>query len=221
MTHNSIIRILLVDDHMIVRKGIRYLLESDSDIAVIGEASNGLEAITLVQELDPDVVLMDLNMPKMDGITAIHHILKTNPTARIIILTSLPSDDKVFPAIKAGAFGYVLKHSDPDSLFTAVKQAKAGESFIDPMIARKILNEFSGLNKHRDTGETALTGRENDVLALVAKGLPNQKIAGKLSIAESTVRTHVTRILDKLHLENRVQATLYALRRNITSLAED
>ena len=220
MTSNPNIRILLVDDHTLVRKGLRTLLEHTLGVEVIGEGANGLQAIELFNQTNPDVILMDINMPEMDGVTAIGQILDLDPEARIIILTSLPSDDKVFPALKAGAIGYVLKHSEPAALFKAIHQAYMGESFIDPMIARKIIAEFS--HSHRpQKSQQSLTERENSVLSLVAKGLSNQNIADKLSIAESTVRTHVTRILDKLHLENRVQATLYALRKNITTLDPD
>ena len=214
------IRILVVDDHTIVRKGIRALLAEIEDIEVLGEASTGQEAITRAESLNPDVILMDLVMPEMDGIEAIRHISIHQPKARILVLTSFAADDKVFPAIKAGALGYLLKDSDPADLVRAVRQVHRGEPSLHPSIARKVLQELSQPVSHTPAPEP-LTDREVEVLRLLAKGLGNQELADQLVIAEVTVRTHVSNILSKLHLANRVQATLYALREGLTSLQDE
>jgi NarL family two-component system response regulator LiaR len=216
---NKPIRLLVVDDQNIVRKGIRALLEQVDDIDVIGEASNGVEAVSQVEELQPDVILMDLVMPKMDGITAIREILARQPEARIMALTSFVAEDKVFPAIKAGAVGYLLKDSEPEELIEAIRKVNRGEPSMHPTIAKMLLGEISQPAKQPLTPDP-LTDREVDVLRLVAQGLSNRQIAEQLVIGEATVRTHVGNILNKLHLANRVQATLYALREGLTSLDE-
>jgi len=213
----SPIRVLIVDDHAIVRKGVRALLAEIEDIETVGEAGDGKEAVAQAESLQPDVVLMDLVMPQMDGISAISQIIKLQPEVRIIALTSFTTDDKVFPAIKAGALGYILKDSDPLDLVRAIKQVHRGEPSLHPSIARKVLNELSRPAKDPLTPDP-LTERELDVLSLVARGLSNQEIAIRLVVQEVTVRTHVSHILSKLHLANRVQATLYALREGLASL---
>lgn len=217
------IRILIVDDHAIVRKGLCALLAEIDDIEVVGEAGDGQEAISQAAALQPDVILMDIVMPNMDGIAATEQITRRQPETRVLALTSFASDDKLFPAIKAGALGYLLKDSDPDDLVQAIRQVYRGESSLHPRIARKLLHELGRPLPGKRPSSPAqtpdpLTGREVEVLRLVAQGLTNQQIADKLSIAEVTVRTHVSHILDKLHLANRVQATLYALREGLTSL---
>ncbi len=211
------IRVLVVDDHAIVRKGVKALLAEVEGIEVVGEASEGEEAIALVDELQPDVIMMDLVMPKMDGIEAIARITDKYPDARILALTSFANDDKVFPAIKSGALGYLLKDSDPNELIPAIRQVYRGEPSINPSIARKVLREISQPSDHPPTPDP-LTERELEVLRLVAKGRDNQKIASQLHVAEVTVRTHVSHILSKLHLANRVQAALYALKEGLVSL---
>lgn len=213
------IRLLVVDDQSIVRKGIRALLEQVDDIAVVGEASNGLEAVSKAEALQPDVILMDLVMPEMDGITAIQEILTRRPEMRIMALTSFVAEDKVFPAIKAGAVGYLLKDSEPEELITAIRKVNRGEPSLHPTIAKMLLGEITQPVKPPLTPDP-LTEREVDVLRLVAQGLSNRQIAEQLVIGEATVRTHVGNILTKLHLANRVQATLYALREGLTSLDE-
>lgn len=211
------IRVLIADDHAVVRKGIRALLATEPDIQVVGEARDGSEALSLAQSLHPDVVLMDLVMPKLDGIEATRQIASLQPAPRIMVLTSFAADDKVFPAIKAGALGYLLKDSNPEVLAEAIRQVYHGESSLDPSIARKVLLELAQPTKHALTAEP-LTVRELGVLRLVAQGKNNKDIARQLCITEMTVRTHMSNILSKLHLASRTQAALYALREGIASL---
>jgi NarL family two-component system response regulator LiaR len=213
----SPIRVLIVDDHAIVRKGIRALLAEVGYIQVAGEASNGQDAVTLAGDLNPDVILMDLVMPGIDGIEAIRQITNQQTQARILVLTSFASDDKVFPAIKAGALGYLLKDSEPADLLQAIQQVHRGEPSLQPIIANMVLQEMQRPSKRPPTPDP-LTDRELEVLRLVAQGLGNQEIAEQLVITEATVRSHVSNILSKLHLANRVQATLYALQEGLTSL---
>ena len=213
------IKLLVVDDQTIVRKGIRALLEQVDDIEVIGEASNGEEAVVQAKRLHPDVILMDLMMPKMDGITAIREIQESQSPARIIALTSFVTEDKVFPAIKAGAMGYLLKDSEPEDLITAIRKVNRGEPSLHPIVAKMVLEEISQPVKQPLTPDP-LTEREVDIVRLVARGLSNRQIADQLVIGEATVRTHVGNVLNKLHVANRVQATLYALREGLTSLDE-
>jgi NarL family two-component system response regulator LiaR len=213
------ITLLVVDDQTIVRKGIRALLEQVDDIKVIGEAADGEEAVAQVKSLNPDVILMDLMMPKMDGITAIREIQAGKVSRRIIALTSFVTEDKVFPAIKAGAMGYLLKDSEPEELISAVRKVNRGEPSLHPTVAKMVLQEISQPAKQPLTPDP-LTEREVDIVRLVAQGLSNRQIAEQLVIGEATVRTHVGNVLNKLHLANRVQATLYALREGLTSLDE-
>ena len=211
------IKVLVVDDHALIRKGVRAFLEEVEGIDVVGEASDGEEAVAKTEKLQPDVILMDLVMPHMDGVEAIARIVAQNDKVRVIALTSFATDDKVFPAIKSGAMGYILKDSEPDELVKAIHQVHLGNSTLDPSIARKVLEEISRPSKQPLT-PYPLSEREEEVLRLVAKGLGNQDIADQLVITEITVRTHVSHILSKLHLANRVQATLYALREGMVSL---
>jgi NarL family two-component system response regulator LiaR len=213
------IKLLVVDDQNIVRKGIRALLEQVNDMDVIGEASNGEEAVAQAKRLHPDVILMDLMMPKMDGITAIQEIQAAQLPARIIALTSFVTEDKVFPAIKAGAMGYLLKDSEPEDLITAIRKVNRDEPSLHPIVAKMVLEEL-GQPIRRPLTPEPLTQREVDIIRLVAQGLSNRQIAEQLVIGEATVRTHVGNVLNKLHLANRVQATLYALREGLTSLEE-
>ena len=213
----TVIRVLVVDDHAIVRKGIRALLAEFEDIVVVGEASDGQEAMAQAEALDPDVVLMDLVMPHVDGIEATRQITADEAGPRVLVLTSFAGDDQVFPAIKAGALGYLLKDSEPADLVQAIHQVHRGEPSLQPSIAQKVLQELKRPTALRPTPDP-LTDREMEVLRLVAKGLSNREIAQRLVITEATVRTHVSNILSKLHLANRVQATLYALQEGITSL---
>jgi NarL family two-component system response regulator LiaR len=211
------IRILIADDHAIVRKGIRALLAAKRDLQVVGEAGNGSEAVSQAQALRPDVILMDLMMPGKDGIQATREICTALPATRVLVLTSFTADEQVFPAIQAGALGYLLKDTLPKQLVQAIHQVYRGEPSLDPTIARKVLSELSSPPPQPVT-PTLLTGRELEILRLVAQGLANKEIAVQLTITEETVHTHIGRILAKLHLASRTQAALYALKEGIASL---
>lgn len=213
------IRVLIADDHTVVRGGLSALLEDVEGIDVIGEAADGVEAVLKTRSLKPDVVLMDLMMPRKTGIEAIEEIKHENPGARILVLTSYSDDDKVFAAIKAGALGYLLKETSTQDLLQAIRDVYHGESSLHPAIARKLIRELNRPTTLPPSDEP-LTDREAEVLILVAQGLSNQDISNKLVISERTVRTHVSNILSKLHLANRTQAALYALKEGLTSLDE-
>ena len=213
------IRVFIAEDHTIVRKGVRTLLSLEPDILVIGEAANGRQAVEQVSLLKPDVILMDLMMPEMDGIQAIKLIKERDPDARVLVLTSFATDDKIFPAIKAGALGYLLKDSDPAELITAIRQVNAGECPLHPLIARKVLQEMSLVDK-RPPASQSLSEREVEVLRMVAQGKSNKQIADELVLSLGTVRAHLSNILGKLHLASRTQATLYALREGLASLED-
>lgn len=211
------IRVLIVDDHAVVREGQRALIETEPGMELVGEGVDGIEAIQLAKSLTPDVILIDLLMPRMGGIEAIEKIKVENATANILVLTSFAEDEKVFSAIKAGALGYLLKDATPQELLAAIRQVYRGEPAIDSAVAHKLMRELQRSSDLPLT-EDPLTEREVEVLKLVAQGLTNQDIAEKLVISERTVRTHVSHILDKLHLANRTQAALYALREGFADL---
>jgi NarL family two-component system response regulator LiaR len=213
----SPIRVLIADDHAILRKGIRALLSTEAGIEVVGEAGDGVEALAQAESLEPDIILMDLVMPKMDGIEATRQVTARQPGVRVLVLTSFAADDKVFPAIKAGALGYILKDSGPDDLVQAIHQVYRGEPSLEPEIARKVLFELAQPPRQPPTPDP-LTGRELEVLRLIAQGKSNREIAEELVLAELTVRTHVSNILGKLHVANRTQAALYALKEGLASL---
>jgi NarL family two-component system response regulator LiaR len=214
---NECIRVLLVDDHNVVRGGIRALIETESEIKVIDEAADGVEAVLKARSLNPDVILIDLQMPRKNGIEAIAEIKQTNADAKILVLTSYSDDEKVFAAIKAGALGYLLKESSTQELIQAIRDVHHGESSLHPVIARKLIRELNRPSNLPPADEP-LTEREVEVLILVARGWPNQDIANSLVISERTVRTHVSNILSKLHLANRTQAALYALKEGLITL---
>ena len=219
MSKSDPIRVFVADDHAIVRKGIAAVLEIVPDIEVVGEAENGRDAVRQVEALQPDVILMDLVMPEMDGIEAIRRIKERQPGARILVLTTFAGEDQILPAIKAGALGYHLKDSRPQELAQAIRQVHRGESSLHPIIARKVLEELLRPSSRPPTPDP-LTPREVEVLQLVAQGLENSEIAEKLVITEATVRTHVSNITAKLHVASRTQAALYALREGTASLDE-
>ncbi len=208
------IRVLVVDDHAIVRKGLRAVLELIPDIELVGEAGDGPQALKLNEQLQPDVILMDLMMPGMDGIACIQAIKARSPQAQILVLTNFAGEDMVFPAIKAGAMGYHLKDSSPEALVEAIRQVHRGESALHPLIAKKVLEELHSTVQRRLT-EAPLTQRELEVLRLIAQGSENKEIAAQLVISEATVRTHVSNILNKLQLASRTQAALYALKEGL------
>jgi NarL family two-component system response regulator LiaR len=217
MAEEKPIRILIADDHPVVRRGLTSLINIKPGMELVGEAADGVEAVEQAQALQPDVILLDLMMPRKDGLEAIREIKQANPDARILVVTSFAEDEKVFPAIKAGALGYLLKDSPPELLLQAIYDVYRGESSLHPTIARKLIRE---LNQPPDLPPTEepLSKRELEVLRLVARGLSNQEIAATLIVSEGTVRVHVSNILTKLHLANRTQAALYALQEGLASL---
>jgi len=217
MTEQTI-RILIADDHPVVRKGIRALLSTEPGLEVVGEATDGEQAVTKALTLKPDVILMDLSMPRKDGVQAISEIRQEIPEVKILVLTSFAEDKRVIAAIEAGALGYLLKDSSPHELIRAVHTVHQGESSLHPTVAHKLIHRFQRSSVEPQT--EPLTARELKVLRLIAEGLSNHDIAKKLFISEPTVRTHVSNILRKLNLDNRTQAALYALREGLASLEE-
>jgi NarL family two-component system response regulator LiaR len=211
------IRILITDDHAVVREGLRTLIGTEPGMEVVGEAEDGFEAVQKACNLKPDVILLDMVMPRMDGLEAINEIKRECPEARILVLTSFSDDEKVFPAIKAGARGYLLKNAAPERLLNAIRDVHQGKPSMSSDIAKKLMHELQRSSELPPT-EEPLTQREMDVLRLVAQGLSNLEIAEVLVIGEGTVRSHVSNILAKLHLANRTQAALYALREGIAPL---
>jgi len=211
------IRILITDDHAVVREGLRTLISTEPGMVVVGEAADGIEAVQQACALLPDVILLDMVMPGMNGLEAITEIKHKCPEANILVLTSFSDDETVFPAIKAGALGYLLKNTTPERLLNAIRDVHQGKPSMSSDIANKLMLELQRTSDLPPT-EEPLTEREMDVLRLVAQGLTNQEIAEKLVIGEGTVRTHVSNILGKLHLANRTQAALYALREGFAPL---
>lgn len=215
MTKEKPIRVLIADDHPVVRRGLGSLINIKADMELVGEAADGVEAVEKARLLQPDVILLDLLMPRQGGLEAIKEIKQENAEARILVLTSFADDDKVFSAIKAGALGYLLKDSPPETLLQAIRDVYRGESSLHPTIARKLIRELNQPPADLPPTEEPLTRREIEVLRLVARGLSNQEIAEKLVVSEGTVRIHVSNILSKLHLANRTQAALYALQEGL------
>ena len=210
------IRLLIVDDHKVVRQGLRFLLQHESDIDIVGEAADGEQAIALVRQHVPAVVLLDLLMPKMDGLTALRTIKEISPSTQVIILTSHQGDEELFDAIKAGALSYVLKTAGVDVVVESVRAAARGESLLDPSVAAKVLEEIRR-GRGRDEVDP-LSPREVEVLSALARGRSNKEIAKELSIGEETVKTHVSNILSKLHLADRTQAAIYGLQKRLVRL---
>ena len=211
------IRILITDDHAVVREGLRTFISTEAGMEVVGEAADGVQAVAMACDLKPDVILMDMAMPRMGGLEAIHKIKEQCPAAQILVLTSFSDDETVFPAIKAGALGYLLKNTSPERLLSAIREVHQGRPSLSSDIANKLMLEIQRKSNLPPTLDP-LTDREMDVLKLVAQGMSNQEIADELVISEGTVRTHVSNILSKLHLANRTQAALYALREGYSPL---
>lgn len=209
------IRVMLVDDHAMVRRGLRAFLTTYDEIDVVGEAERGADGVALAAQLVPDVVLMDLVMPEMDGIETTRRLKAVSPTTQVIVLTSYSEDERIFPAIKAGALSYLLKDVGPDELVRAIKSARRGEATLHPTVAARLMQELTGA---RASPLDELTERERDVLVLIARGMSNVDIANQLIIGERTVKTHVSNILGKLHLQDRTQAALLAVREKLVKL---
>lgn len=213
------IRVFLCDDHTLFRQGIRKLLELERDIMVVGEANNGQEMLEMLKKAGPDVILMDIGMPKMDGVTATYKSKKILPHVNIIILTVYEDEPHIFQAVKAGAMGYLLKDVSIDELIEAIHRVNKGEALIQPVVATKILKEFALLDKRKvkegDKFYNDLTEREKEILRLIALGGTNKEIAQKVGISEKTVKNHISNIFQTLHVNNRTQAAIYALDKGI------
>ncbi len=209
------ITVLLVDDHEMVRRGVRAFLETQADISVVAEAGSGEEAVRLAAEHAPDVALMDLIMPGMDGVEATRRLTSQSPRTRVVMLTSYHDDEHVFPAIRAGALSYVLKEIGPRQLADAVRKAAAGEAVLHPRVAARVVRELHGARREEPNAFRELSERELEVLKLIADGLTNAEIAGRLYVSEKTVKSHVSNILGKLHLADRTQAAVYAWRQGV------
>jgi DNA-binding NarL/FixJ family response regulator len=217
-------RVLIVDDDDLMRAGLVELLSADEDIMVVGEAANGLEAVDLVGALAPDVVLMDVRMPDLDGIEATRQLATTAPLAKVLVLTTFEHDDYVFGALRAGASGFLLKRTRPEDLIAAVHTVAAGDSLLSPAVTRRVIDRVAQQPVAAITDHTeldALTVRERDVLREIARGLSNREIAAELFVEESTVRTHVKRILMKLQLRDRVQAVIFAYEHGFAQTTAD
>jgi two-component system, NarL family, response regulator LiaR len=207
------IRVLIADDHAVVREGLRTFLSLQDDIEVVGDAPDGEQAIALAERLAPDVVMMDLVMPRLDGVAAMRELRRRIPGARVVILTSYLDDERLLPALRAGAAGYLLKNVDPQQLVRAIRAADAGEAIIDPAVAARLVDALGEeAAQAPDVAEPDLTPREREVLALLARGYANKRIALELGVAEKTVKTHVSHVLAKLGVADRTQAALYAAR---------
>jgi NarL family two-component system response regulator LiaR len=218
------IKVLLIDDHAVVRQGLRMFIEMQNDMEIVGEGSNGMEAVELASKLNPDVILLDLVMPQMDGVEATQKILTHNPHSRVLILTSFGEDERVFPAIRAGAQGYLLKDIQPRDLVQAIREACQGKPQLHPDVARRLMMAVSGEAVGKEQDKTSvptelhgLTDREREVLEQIACGLSNREIAAEMVISEKTVKTHVSNLLDKLGLEDRTRAAIWALKHGLGS----
>lgn len=211
------IKILIADDHPVVREGLNSMISNEADFQVIGEAVDGLEAVKKARELKPDVVLMDLRMPELDGVEAIRRINAEHPNIKFIILTTYSDDEFIFRGIEVGARAYLLKDAPREELFKAIRAVHAGESLIQPVVATKVLDRFAELSRHAQTVEI-LTERELDVLKLIAKGASNKEIAAELNISNSTVKTHIASIFQKLNTNDRTEAVTEAMKKGIIRL---
>jgi NarL family two-component system response regulator LiaR len=209
------IRVLIADDHAVVRQGLRTFLELQEDVEVVGDVADGEQAVAAVVDLAPDVVLMDLVMPGVDGVEAIGRIARRSPATRVIALTSFLDDDKVLPAVRAGAAGYLLKDVGPDDLVRAIRTVHAGEALLHPAVAARLMEEVAGPRARGAEDGAGLTARERDVLTQIACGLSNKRIARELGISEATVKVHVSNVLRKLGVTDRTQAALHAVREGL------
>jgi NarL family two-component system response regulator LiaR len=212
---NEPITVLIVDDHAVVRHGIRALLEAEGDFTVVGEVGSGGEAVLLAADLAPDVVLMDLLMPEIDGVEATRLLKQRSPRSQVLVLTSSHEDEHIFPAIRAGALSYLLKGVGLDVLTEAVRKAARGEATLHPHVAARLVQELKGASQETARLSTTLSEREREVLRLIAEGLSNAQIASRLVISERTVKSHVNNILGKLHLADRTQAAIFAWRQGM------
>ena len=212
---NEPITVLLVDDHAMVRQGVRAFLETQNDIAVVAEAGSGEEAVRLATEHAPDVALVDLIMPGMDGVEATRRLTARSPRTNVVVLTSYHDDEHVFPAIRAGALSYILKEVGPDELADAVRKAAVGEAVLHPQVAARVVRELHGARRDEPNAFHDLSERELEVLKLIAEGLSNAEISNRLFISEKTTKSHVSNILSKLHLADRTQAAVYAWRQGV------
>jgi NarL family two-component system response regulator LiaR len=217
MSESDRVRIVLADDHPVVRQGLRAFLETQPEVEILGEAADGEEAVREVERLLPDVVLMDIVMPKVDGIEAIRRIRAISPSTQAIVLTSFADDEKIVAAVRAGAAGYLLKDARPQELINAIRAVARGEALLAPSVAARLMRELS--RPSEDAAATILTARELEVLRLIASGRSNKEIAADLVLSEKTVKTHVSNILAKLHLADRTQAALYAVRQRLVDPA--
>jgi len=209
------VTVLLVDDHAVVRQGVRTFLETQADLSVVGEAGSGKEAVELASQHVPDVVLMDLIMPDMDGVEATRKVKQVSPRSQVVMLTSYHEDEHIFPALKAGALSYVLKDLSAEELAEAVRKAARGEAVLHPRVAARVIKELQGLRGEKVNPFTELSERELEVLKLIADGMSNAEMAARLVLSEKTVKGHVSNILSKLHLVDRTQAAVYAWREGI------
>ena len=209
------ISVLLVDDHSMVRQGVRAFLVTQPDVTVIGEAGSGEEAIKLAGQYVPDVILMDLIMPNMDGVEATRRVKQVSPRSQVVILTSYHEDEHIFPALKAGALSYILKDVSAEELATAIRKAAAGEAILHPQVAARVIQELQGRRGDALNPFTELSERELEVLKLIADGKSNAEMAAQLVLSEKTIKGHVSNILSKLHLDDRTQAAVYAWRQGV------
>ncbi len=212
---NKPITVLLVDDHEVVRQGVRAFLEAHPEFAVVGEAGSGRAAVKLAEEHIPDVVLMDLVMPEMDGVEATRRVKNVSPRTQIVVLTSYHEDEHIFPALQAGAISYILKDVKMEELADTIRRAAGGEVTLHPQVAARIIQELHGAKRDEINPFTELTQREMEVLKLIANGLSNSEIAEQLVISEHTAKGHVSNILSKLHLADRTQAAVYAWQKGV------
>lgn len=217
----SLISVLIVDDHPLVRQGVRAFLDTQDDINVIAEASSGQSAIDLAKQHIPDVVLMDLLMPEMDGVAATRQLKRISPRSQVVVLTSYHDDEHIFPALRAGALSYVLKNLSPPELADAVRRAAAGEATLHPRVASRVIREIHGPKGLEPNPFTDLTDRELEVLKLIADGMSNAAIAARLELSEKTIKGHVSNILSKLHVSDRTQAAAFAWRQGVVRRDSD